>query len=106
MAKRIFFPFEFFVLQHVDGKFFNVLITRDYFVGTNIAKAYILSNPALSRDDVPVIMDHKCNFLYYHPHQRVWYKNLTDVQISKIFHWLVPSTPSSVLGYTSNVVGP
>ena len=92
MAKRNFFPFDFFVLQYVDGKFFNVLITSGYFVGTDIAKAFMLSNPALTIDDVPVIMDYKGNFIYYHPRHRVWYKNLTDVQIVKLFYWLVPST--------------
>lgn len=106
MAKRNFFPFDFFVLQYTDGRFYNVLITQGYYVGVNIAKVHILSAYSFSIDDVPVIMDHKGNFLYYHPRQRVWYKNLTEVQMSKIFSWLVPSTPTSVLGYTSNMVGP
>ena len=89
---RILYPYDFYVLQFFDGKFFLVLITKEFFSSLSIAKARILSGFGFGNNDVPVVMDGKCNLLYFHPKHRVWYKNPTDSQLEKLFPWLVPST--------------
>jgi hypothetical protein len=89
---RNFYPYDFFTLQYISGKFFLVLVTREYFVSSSVAKARALSGFGFGNNDVPVIFDKDSNFLYFHPKQRVWYRNLNDSQLLKLFPWLVPST--------------
>ena len=90
--KRILRPYSFFVLTYTCGQFVLVLVTEEKHFSLQLAKTRILYNFGFGENDVPVIMDANGCLHYYHPKQRVWYKNLKDVLIPKVFPWLVPST--------------
>ena len=85
------YPFTYFVLQFSDGEFECVLLSEEIFSNIILAKSFALAGFPFEKNDVPVVMDQKSNMHYYHPRHRVWYKNLSEERLRRLFPWLVPS---------------
>lgn len=69
--------------------FKTVFVDTIYCRDIGIAKSAVPGR-LKNRDDVFVLVDFHGVYHYYHPRFKVWYKNFTDVQLRKYFHWLLP----------------
>lgn len=88
MIRRTFRPFTFCVLMHVDKEYCAVEITSGNYSSLNLAKIDLLASFDFKEKDVPVLVDSKGNFYYYHVRYRRWYKNLPDETLPIYFPWL------------------
>ena len=79
--------YRFYVLSF-DGVFDKALITEDFFSSLSIAKVKCLTFFEDNSSSVPVI-GCEGNFYYYNFKSKKWFKNLSELELTLLFHWLV-----------------